>query len=348
MSSRLAGRYAASYNTNPAREAVPVWEQQWVLPTPTSRIKVLKWVKASNGKSRTFPETEDARYIYASSSNVAQGESSRDVNQNEAGVVSVEQQQQQQGQDKTGQDAEIHTVGAATSTEAAQVQPAVVDEDAMEQQQRADATGGNANEADETQGSHLFDETMKPADTDDNDVEMNEGDKILEDGEQSKPVTEPPTAAETPVAQESSPPQPSMPTQQSAQEEEGDEEEEEEEEVQEQDKHSTIRIGGPLADTSSTAVEDAAPQPQVSSELHPQPEGTVLEQPAGGNSDELVPEQEPSAPLAAPDQDTIAGGAIVETTTRDDPDVKGLGHDIEAVVHEQPDSVEQVKVVVDE
>jgi hypothetical protein len=315
---------------------------------------VLKWVKAANRQPRSFPEEEDARYVYASSSS----------------------QQQATSSSSTGQaDVKVPAPAAASTSEptllGAAGEDVVMDDASLKAE---GATGSVLNAAEGTQGQHLFDETqVEPlvpaaATADDPDAtEAGAGDISMTPAMAVK-IGE--AAAEADQAED----------EEAAEAEDVQEEDEDEEVADIPQKHQTIRIGGPLpedkklppssADTAAAAAlpevaadaqEEAAPvvpTPQVDSELHPPLDGVPPSDPLA----EEQARQETSAPTAEPTADAIeadpasgvntgdpAGEADniggVEVVSRDDPEVKGLGEDVAAIVHAQPDGVEQVKVV---
>lgn len=331
-----------------------VYERQWVLPHPTARIKVLKWVKATNRQPRSFPEEEDARYIYASSSS----------------------QQQATSSSSTGQvDLKVPAPAAASTSEptllGATGEDVVMDDASLKAEGTAESV---LNAAEGTQGQHLFDETqVEPlvpaaATTDDPDATLPGAEDISMTPAMAVKIGE--AAAEADQAED----------EEAGEAEDVQEEDEDEEEVADiPQKHQTIRIGGPLPEDKKLppakavtpgapeAAEDASgeaapvvPTPQVDSELHPPLDGVPPSDPLA----EEQARQETSAPTAEPTSDAIeadpASGVNtgdptgeadniggVEVVSRDDPEVKGLGEDVAAIVHAQPDGVEQVKVVED-
>lgn len=301
----------------------------------------MKWVKAANHKSRTFPEAEDARHIYAASTQINDADAHSQPH--EATAVKI--------------DAQISTTGAATSDEAAQVQPAAIEEDGAAAAQTtgdaadgADASAAIGQESgDETQGGHLFDETMRP------DVEA-DGDGAEVDAADNAPTTDVEMKEDGPSGAAAPAPEP----QTAAGEEPNDDDAEDDddagqgEEEAKRSKNATIRIGGPapesdpLAATDSLAEPALAPTAQVSSELHPPPDGAdASADPLQVQSAGSTMEQDPAAAVG---EGSTADAALqtITTTTRDDPEVSSLGKDVEAIVHEQPDGVHQVKVVVDD
>lgn len=238
------------------------------------------------------------------------------------------------------------------------------------------AAGSVLNAAEGTQGQHLFDETqVEPlvpaaATADDADATPAGAADISMTPAMAVKIGE--AAAEADQAED----------EEAAEAEDVQEEDEDEEEVADiPQKHQTIRIGGPLPEdkklppsgavtavaepegAAADAQEEAAPvvpTPQVDSELHPPLDGVPPSDPLA----EEQARQETSAPIAEPTADAIeadpasgvntgdpAGEADniggVEVVSRDDPEVKGLGEDVAAIVHAQPDGVEQVKVVED-
>lgn len=335
-----------------------VYERQWVLPHPTARVKVLKWVKATNRPPRSFPEEEDARYVYASSSS----------------------QQQATSSSSTGQtDVKIPATAAASTSEptllVAAGEDVVMDDASLKAE---GAAGSVLNAAEGTQGQHLFDETqVEPlvpaaATADDADAAPAGAGDISMTPAMAVKIGE--AAAEADQAED----------EEAGEAEDVQEEDEDEEEVADiPQKHQTIRIGGPLpedkklppssavtaavaapeeaaADAQEEAAAPVVPTPQVDSELHPPLDGVPPSDPLA----EEQARQETSAPTAEPTADAIeadpasgvntgdpAGEADniggVEVVSRDDPEVKGLGEDVAAIVHAQPDGVEQVKVVED-
>lgn len=362
-----------------------VWEQQWVLPHPTARVKVLKWVKTD--RTQNFPEEEDARFVYAAATNAAaeaQAAAAAAAAQGVDGAgVSNTGIEQMGEQAATGEDAVmLDASNAAKAAPAVATTSDAAAEGSGNAATEAPALGQTDNLADETQGQHLFDETQA-------DIDMSGTEDLTRPG-----TTEPPTAlgtgAEgTPVPPSTSAPLPASAQGAQAEEGEGEGEEEEAEEEEEQpvhvDKHQTIRIGGPLPDgvpevpitapigeggdaqgdeaaAASSATQPAAPTeptPQVESELHPPPDGV----PAAPAPAAVTAHQE-GAPAAA---DTIAnGGSVVapsidvgegdalggvDETTRADPEVQEMQEktkeDVVAVVHDGPGGSENVKVVVD-
>ncbi|CAO1634036.1 unnamed protein product [Parajaminaea phylloscopi] len=257
MASRFAGRFVSAHATNPAKEPVPVWEQQWVLPHPTARIKVLKWVKTD--KLRSYPEEEDARFVYAEATNAA-AEAQAAATAAAAAAAAEAANPNTSSTVLQSTDAQGGAPSAASSsTAAADVDAVMIEASNSAKTAPAVATALNSEvagadaelvssavglDADETQGLHLFDETQA-------DIEMSTaGDSTRLD------TTEPPTALGTGAEGTPVPPpssiregdaaDPAATTETAAQAEDEEDQEEEDAEPVQVDKHQTIRIGGPL------------------------------------------------------------------------------------------------------
>lgn len=327
---------------------------------------MLKWVKTN--QNRSFPEEEDASAIYAARTASTSEAAGTSVNNNSSGDVVMVDGAAPSAATTVGAAGAASGAPSASQGESvtAPAAPAVVTapEGAVE-----DGVG------DETQGQHLFDETQMPGEittpsgrvsgegTPAGNVLAAEDVSMAGPGEVGGPEA---TATAKTIEGDSGA---AVAAEAEAEAEDAEEQEEDEDQAAapvKADKHTTIRIGGPVPEgaelpeeaseatkadvntTTAVAREESAteektePTPQVASELHPPPDGVPPSNPLAEQSAASAPSAD--APEAAKDQqqppqsegievdpkgeaDALGG---VETTTRDDPEVQQAAQDPDA------------------
>lgn len=357
-----------------------VWEQQWVLPTPTARIKIKKWVKTS--RSREFPGTEDARFVYPSATTTSAPTA---IPSNAPGQAAVQQQPAPSSATDALMTEAVGSQGilAASAGEGTQgghlfdetqvevsaaATPMDVEMDDSAAATKTAPTPSGANTPAPVAplpASAMADETMAEEEEGGGAVEFIPKNEVLRIGGPLPPSAAVPAAAAAPAE---------VPSAAAA--------ETTEDPAQVQETMLAAVVGLKSGDSPEVPV------PQVESELHPPPDGLPVvtaasptlapsgsgqgllptgSAPEAASSDlssipsasQPVPQPDPLAPVDSQiernpsiavdvDQDADALGGSVTVVGRDDPEVQGLGEDVAAVVHDQPDGVEQIKVVVDD